>query len=270
MDKRQLAAAFRDRLRQLLEEEQGTAAFLRDTGIDRSALSQFLDPGSDRMPRAEALRRIAAARGVTTDWLLSLTNARQGVPEVATAVQIETATLPGGGSPLDAWRREAAGTKLRYVPAHMPDMPHAGVPEDGPGEALPGEAILGGFRLGEMDVEIAMPVQTLEDYAAGTGLWADRPRDVRRAHLARMAATVERAYPALRLHLYDGARVFAAPFTVFGRFRAAVYLGDVYLVVTAAEQVDAMIGLFDSLVRRADVGPDRAHLALAGLAGRST
>ena len=76
MDKREIAAAFRDRLQILLAEERGgIAGFLRDTGIDRSALSQFLDPAVDRMPRAETLRRIAEARGVTADWLLSLSNA---------------------------------------------------------------------------------------------------------------------------------------------------------------------------------------------------
>src|SRR6056297_909582 len=79
MDKREIAQGFRDRLRAILAEHSGgTAGFLRETGLDRSALSQFLDPASDRMPRAETLRRIAEARGVTTDWLLSLTNVREG------------------------------------------------------------------------------------------------------------------------------------------------------------------------------------------------
>ena len=114
MDKREIAAAFRSRLQTLLGDERGgVAAFLRDTGIDRSALSQFLDPGVDRMPRAETLRRIAEARGVTADWLLSLSNAPEGRQEVAPSVQIESAEAPGGGSPIDQWRREAAGMKLR-------------------------------------------------------------------------------------------------------------------------------------------------------------
>ena len=53
MDKREVAAAFRERLQSLLGDERGgVAAFLSYTGIDRSALSQFLDPRVDRMPRA--------------------------------------------------------------------------------------------------------------------------------------------------------------------------------------------------------------------------
>jgi transcriptional regulator with XRE-family HTH domain len=268
MDKREVAAAFRERLQALLGEERGgVAGFLRDTGIDRSALSQFLDPRVDRMPRAETLRRIAEARGVTTDWLLSLSNAPEGRQEVTPSVQIESAEAPGGGSPLEEWRREAAGMKLRYVPSSLPDM--LGLADDGPeDEARTGqpERVLGGFRLGEMDVEIAMPVQTLEDLAGGTGLWSGADARLRRRQLAHMAATCAEVFPTLRLHLFDGRTTFAAPFTVFGRIRAALYLGEAYLVVTSTDQVAALSRLFDNLVRRSVIGPERVHETLYALA----
>jgi transcriptional regulator with XRE-family HTH domain len=269
MDKRAISSAFRERLRTLLGDERGgVAAFVRDTGVDRSALSQFLSPEIDRLPRAETLRRIAEARGVTVDWLLSLTNTPAGVQQVAPAVQIEQAQDPAGGSPLDRWRHEAAGMKLRYVPSSLPDMLHLG-PEGAAPDARAGqpENVLGGFTLGEMDVEIAMPLQTLQDLAEGTGLWRGTGAALRRRQLDHMAGTCAEAYPALRLHLYDGRETFAAPFTVFGRIRAAVYLGEAYLVVTAAEQVGALTRLFDNLVRRSVVGPDRVHETLAALAG---
>ena len=226
------------------------------------------------MPRAETLRRIAEARGVTADWLLSLSNAPEGRQEVAPSVQIESAEAPGGGSPIDQWRREAAGMKLRYVPSNLPDM--LGLVEDAPAPdaatafpaALAGqpENVLGGFRLGEMDVEIAMPVQTLHDLSQGAGLWRGTDPGPRQRQLAHMAATCAEVFPTLRLHLYDGRRSFAAPFTVFGRIRAALYLGEAYLVVTSTEQVAALSRLFDNLVRRALVGPERVHDMLYELA----
>lgn len=270
MHKRAIAAAFRERLQSLLGDERGgIAGFLRDTGIDRSALSQFLDPEVDRMPRAETLRRIAEARGVTADWLLSLANAPEGRQEVTPSVQIESAEAPGGGSPIDQWRREAAGMKLRYVPSNLPDM--LGLADDEPAPDSPAlagqpEKVLGGFRLGEMDVEIAMPVQTLQDLSEGCGLWRGVDPRLRRRQLAHMAAVCAEAYPTLRLHLYDGRTTFAAPFTVFGRIRAAVYLGDAYLVVTSTDQIAALSRLFDNLVRRAITGPDRVHDLLDELA----
>lgn len=261
MDKRMLASAFRERMRLLLAEERGgVAGFLRDTGIDRSALSQFLDPKHDRMPRAETLRRIAEARGVTVDWLLSLSNAAEGRQEVTSSVAIESAQDAEGGSPLDRWRREARGMKLRYVPSGLPDMLALDVG--------PGEKVMEGFRLGEMDVEIAMPRQALVELAAGVGLWRGIDAVRRRRQLNHMAAVCAEAYPALRLHLYDGRKSFCAPFTVFGRIRAAVYLGEAYLVVNSAEQVTALTRLFDNLVRRAVIGPDRVHETLARLAHR--
>lgn len=269
MDRRMLSAGFRERLQALLGDERGgVAAFLRDTGVDRSALSQFLDPGSDRLPRAETLRRIAEARGVTVDWLLSLSNAPGGQQVVASSVQIESATYAGGGSPLDQWRREAAGMKLRYVPSNLPDMLGLG-PEGAPlGDARAGqpENVLEGFRLGDMDVEIAMPLQTLQDLSEGTGPWRGMEAEPRRRQLAHMASLCAEVYPTLRLHLYDARETFAAPFTVFGRIRAALYLGEAYLVVTSTEQVAALTRIFDNLVRRTIVGPERVHETLADLA----
>ena len=81
-----------------------------------------------------------------------------------------------------------------------------------------------------------------------------------------MAATCAEAFPTLRLHLYDGRLSFAAPFTVFGRIRAALYLGEAYLVVTSTDQVAALSRLFDNLVRRAVIGPERVHDMLYELA----
>lgn len=273
MDRREIATAFRERLRLLLGDERGDlAAFLRDTGVDRSALSQFLDPRSDRLPRAETLRRIADARGVTVDWLLSLSNAPGGRQEVAPSVQLESAQYAGGGSPLDQWRREAAGMKLRYVPSSLPDMlgfaPELPAPDAQARTGAP-ENVLEGFRPGEMDVEIAMPLQTLEDLAEGAGVWRGMAREPRSRQLAHMGEVCAEVYPTLRLHLYDGREAFAAPFTVFGRNRAALYLGEAYLVVTSNEQVGALTRLFDNLVRRAVVGPDRVHETLGRLAAEA-
>jgi hypothetical protein len=146
-----------------------------------------------------------------------------------------------------------------------------GLADDGAGPAADARAgspenVLGGLRLGDMDIEIAMPIQTLQDLAQGTGLWRGADRVLRRRQLAHMAAICAETYPTLRLHLYDGRETFAAPFTVFGRIRAAIYLGEAYLVVTSVEQVAALSRLFDNLVRRAVTGPERVHDTLHALA----
>lgn len=271
MDKRQVAGLFRMRLRHLIaSEKQSTAAFLRDTGMDRSALSQFLDDGSDRLPRAEALRRIAEARGVSVDWLLGLENAPEGRQVVTPSVQIEKMQDELGTSPLEHWRAEAWGHKLRYVPSTLPDMlslANAGDTERTGGHPRGSsvENVLEGLMPGDLDIEIAMPIQTLEDLAHQSGLFRHAPPEACRRQLEHMARICRTSYPALRLHLYDGTSTFSAPFTVYGKLRVAIYLGESYLVITAREQIISFVQRFDELVRRTLVSPDQSHETLQKL-----
>ena len=150
--------------------------------------------------------------------------------------------------------------KLRYVPSSLPDM--LGLSEDAPGgrraHRPAGERArrLPPRRDGRRDRHAGADAAGSR---AGTGLWRDTDPVLRRRQLAHMAATCAETYPTLRLHLYDGRTTFAAPFTVFGRIRAAIYLGEAYLVVTSAERVGALSRLFDNLVRRAIAGPERVQ-----------
>jgi transcriptional regulator with XRE-family HTH domain len=271
MDKRQLVQIFAERLAHLLATDtEPTAHFLRQTGIDRSALSQFLDNKTDRLPRAETLRRIASSCGVSIDWLLGLENAPEGRQEIAPSLHIEQARLEDGTTPLDNWRKEAHGHKLRYVPSTLPDL--MGLSEiplktpiyDPRGGGV--ENVLEGASLGQMDVEIAMPIQTLQDLSAQSGLWRGANIELCRRQLLIMAQTCKTAYPSLRLHLYDGSKTFSAPFSVFGRIRAAIYVGEAYMTVTSPEQVQVFSDRFDELVRRTIVSPDKVHETLENLA----
>ena len=123
MDRRQLAGEFRERFRALLAEvRDDLPGFLERSGLDRSALSQLRDPRLDRLPRAETLRRIAEATGASVDWLLALDNAREGRQEMTESSDLLSPVAADGPSPLESWRAEAAGHKVRYVPAVLPDM----------------------------------------------------------------------------------------------------------------------------------------------------
>jgi transcriptional regulator with XRE-family HTH domain len=276
MDRRHLAALFRERLHALVARSDGSLArFARETGVDRSALSQFLDPATDRLPRAETLRAIAEAKGVTVDWLLGLAKSAEGGQEIAQSVEIETALYADGGSPLDRWRREALGAKLRYVPSTMPDMLrlpavmlHELEGERAAARLEHAESVLDDALLGDLDVEIAMPLQTLEEFERGGGIWRDLPPATRRAQLEHMAARTAESYPRLRLMLYDGRRTYSAPFTVFGLYRVSIYFGNHYLVLTATDQVRAFARHFDRLVRDAVVEARDAPDLLAQAARR--
>ena len=272
MDKRILAELFRDRLRSLLSaNKSSTAEFLRQAQIDRSALSQFLSLTSDRLPRAEMLRRIASASGVSVDWLLGLENAPEGRQDYAPSLQVEVSKLDNGLTPLQSWHAEAEGQKLRYVPSSLPDMMRLSLSDKAADTEFVhrmenADNILLPSSFTNMDLEIAMPIQTLEDVSEKTGLWRNVPLESRRAQLQHMAQICEQHYPVVRLHLFDGSKTFSAAFTVFGRRRAAIYVGDAYLVLTAADQVRSFSMKFDELVRKTIISPDKAYETLAELA----
>ena len=55
--------------------------------------------------------------------------------------------------------------------------------------------------------------------------------------------------------LFDGLQRYAAPVTVFGPIRAALYLGQMYLVLSSAEHVRELTVHFDDHIRAATVQP---------------
>ena len=265
MDKRDLTDQFRDRLGQLLAADGANLAqFAREVGIDRSALSQFLDPDQARLPRAETLHRIAEAKKVSLDWLLGLSQSSETLTELAQSVEIEQAEDEQGRTPLERWYREASGYKIRYVPTSLPDLLlHESMPlfahrgeerEDRPPHSRHQLDLL---RQTQTDIECCMPFQVLRNFASGTDVWSDFPLEIRRTQLAYVRDLLAELYPNVRLFLFDERSAYSAPYTVYGPLRAAVYLGGSYLVINSVDQIHAIIRHFDNLIRHAQIGPDR-------------
>jgi len=105
------------------------------------------------------------------------------------------------------------------------------------------------------DVECANSLQALEGFARGEDIWATLdPRD--RIHqLDQMIQLCEDLYPSFRWYLYDGRQSYAGAVTVFGRRRAVLYLGQMYIVLNAEQHVLEFIKQFDELIRAAKVNP---------------
>ena len=277
MDRSETLERFRGRLTQVLEESGITrSAFAEAIGLDRSTLSQLLSPGNERLPRAETIVAIARQAQVSLDWLLGLSET--GTPGnnlVSNALEFEA----GAGLPLDErmarWHSEALGSKIRYVPTTLPDLfklpeviryeyaPYGGKVEAARLEQA--ELRLAYSRMPETDMEVCSPRQQLEEFAKGQGIWMDLPLSLRRQQLEVMAERVEELYPAFRWVLFDGLAHFAAPYTVFGVKRAAIYVGNMYLVLTGTEQIRAMGRHFDDLIRAAVVQPPDMGAHLRGL-----
>jgi transcriptional regulator with XRE-family HTH domain len=263
MDKRRLAETFRLRLTTLVARSgDNQSAFAAGIGIDRSALSQLLSGAAPRMPRAETLINIAMEHKVSLDWLLGISQDEGLASEIRQSLEIEAA--PGGfdRTLLATWHAEAAGTKVRYVPAGIPDLLRtetlidyeAGISNrDAENQHDEAQYRIDYSRRPETDMEVCMPRHTLEIFARGLGVWSGLDAVARKAQLTHMARLVDDLYPSFRLYLYDGRQRYSVPYTIFGQMRAAIYMGDMYVVLNAADAVRQLTRHFDNLIRAADV-----------------
>lgn len=275
MDKRDLADLFRDRLKALMARSgQNQSAFAAAIGIDRSALSQLLSGTATRLPRAETLLNIAAEHKVSLDWLLGLSHDEGVTGELRASLEI--AEAPGGfdRTLLAKWHAEAVGTKIRYVPAGIPDLLRTEAVIAYEAEAAEqnratqideAQYRIDYNRRPETDMEVCMPRQTLEIFAKGQGIWSDLPESIRVKQIDHMVRLLDDLYPTFRLFLYDGAKRFSIPYTIFGPIRAAIYVGGMYLVLNATQPVTILTRHFDFLIRSAEVNADEAAAFVSSL-----
>ena len=253
------------------------AAFARLAGLDRSTLSQLMTDANPRLPRAETLVAIARAAHVSVDWLLGLSQREEVGAEIIEAMlQI----APSDHLPADdrfmAWLNEAEGYRIRTVPLALPDfmktesalrLEYAAAFQDAAPARLDAvRARLDFMRRPDHDVEVCVALQSLWALAAGQEMWHGMGAEARRAQLLHMAAIYDKAYPSLRLYLYDLRDVYASPFTVFGSKRAVLFLGQAYLVLNGSDHIRMFARRFDDLIRRAVVQPHAVGRLIVGLA----
>src|SRR5687767_14997730 len=165
--------------------------------------------------------------------------------------------------------------KIRYVPAQVPDLLRtpAVIEYEYTGRSAPSpsaqlrnaEFRLDYSRRPETDMEVCMPRQRLELLAEGGGQWRRLARQARQDQLAQMADLLEELYPTFRLFLYDQLRSYSIPYTVFGPQRAAIFVGEMYLVLNATEHIRALTRHFDNLIRRAVVTAHESAAFVRGL-----
>jgi transcriptional regulator with XRE-family HTH domain len=263
MDKRHTAEIFRARLAQLHAQSGLTqSAFAAAIGIDRSALSQLTSGLNPRLPRAETLLALAARFQVSADWLLGLTEDRGIGTQTLNAVETEQALDEENRTAMERWHHEATGQKVRYVPAQLPDLMRTGAviafqaqssEQERRRLQRQTERRLHFSRMPESDIEMCMPFQTLELFAQGAGSWHGLAARDRAEQLDHIAATLDELYPAFRMYLYDGRSRFAPPMTVFGYQRAAVYAGEVYLLIRSKPLVHELARGFDGHIKNAGV-----------------
>ena len=216
MDKRERAALFRQRLSDVMAQDGvSRSALARMIGVDRSTVGQLLAEGETRLPNSQLTADAAQALGVSTDWLLGLTDRPERPGDLlAAAVSFAVANRISADEKLDEWHREAAGYKVRHVPATLPDpfktedvlrweyAAHLGRTPDQAVEAMSMQ--MDWVRSGVSDYEIAVPFHEFESFASGTGYYTGLEPDIRRRQLDLLAESCDRLFPSVRLFVGPG------------------------------------------------------------------
>jgi transcriptional regulator with XRE-family HTH domain len=265
MHKSDRADLFRTRLAERLAlTGMSRSALARETGVDRSTIAQLLASDEVRLPNAHLAAECAQALGVSADWLLGLSERPESAAEVLSAsFRMETAQRTPADEQIIAWHQEAAGRKIRHVPATLPDIlkteavlewEYAAFLDKTPEQARGAmRETTDWLRAPGSDYEICVSIDKIRSMVRGEGYWQGLSLDARAEQIDFMAEQCERLYPSLRLYFYDAKKVFSAPVSIFGRLLAAVYVGQFYLVYRDSRQVSALTEHFDTLVRESEV-----------------
>ncbi|WP_282021901.1 helix-turn-helix domain-containing protein [Ruegeria faecimaris] len=265
IDKRDRAAQFRLRLARAMEERQiSRSAFARQIGVDRSTVSQLLTDHGARLPNAHVVGSCATALGVSADWLLSLSDRPESAAELlALSLSMTEAPRALVDERIFEWHQEAAGYKIRYVPATLPDMlktrtvleweyaPHLGRTAD---QAIgASEDRLTWMRSAQSDYEIAMPMYEIDSFAHATGYYQGLSLRKRLDQIDHLLELCEQLYPRLRIYLFDAKRLYSAPVTIFGPLLCVFYAGSHYMAFRDRDRIEIFSRHFDTLVREAVV-----------------
>ena len=266
MDKRARSDLFRNRLQQAMVLSGDTQSSLaRKTGADRSTLSQILAGTSARLPNGQLVAQCAHNLGVSADWLLGLSDKPGSLEHIlAQAMTMVDAPRALIDAQLFAWHQEAAGYKIRHVPAGLPDMvkirpmleweyaPSLGHTIDL--AIASAEDRLNWMRQAQSDYEIALPLHELQGFARAEGYYRGCPKQIRIEQLKHLARLTEQLYPVMRICLFDARKIYSSPITIFGSLRAVIYLGQKYLVFRVPDRIQALSQHFDGLIRAAEIG----------------
>lgn len=265
IDKRTRARIFRTRLAEAMAlRPLSRSQLARDIGADRSTISQLLADDSARLPNAHLVGECARALGVSSDWLLGLSENPENAADIlANSLTLTEAPRALVDEQIFAWHQEAAGYKIRHVPAGLPDMlktrallrweyaPHLGRTTD---QAIgASQDRLRWMRNAGSDYEIAVPLHEMQSFARAEGYYTGLPLSIRREQIDQFLGLHEQLFPRLRLSMFDVRQVYSAPITVFGPLLAVLYMGRHYLAFRDRARIDSFTLHFDALVRETAV-----------------
>ncbi len=263
LTKQARASQFRSRLSLAMSQSNTTqSALARAINADRSTLSQALKDDGTRLPSAHMIGACASVLGVSSDWLLGLSDRPESAADLlSNSFEVSHAPRAHVDEQIFDWHREALGYKIRHVPATLPDMlktdamleweygPHLGRTTQQAINAS--QDRLEWLRNTRSEYEIAMPLCEIDSFIGATGYYTGLPTAIRLAQTEHLITLSRQLYPRLRLYQFDARRLYSAPVTIFGPLLAVLYTGGHYMAFRDRERIETFTSDFDVLVREA-------------------
>lgn len=257
------ARQFRTRLAQaMLETGTSQSGLARAVRTDRSTLSQALTDDGARLPSAHVIGACASVLGVSSDWLLGLSDRPESAADLlSNSFEVSQAPRALVDEQIFDWHREAQGFKTRHVPATLPDMLKTDAMiewEYGPQLGRTTEQAINAsrdrqdwMRNSRSEYEIAMPLYEIDSFIRGTGYYRGLPADIRLAQTDQLITLSQQLYPRLRIYQFDARRLYSAPITIFGTLLAVLYTGGHYMAFRDRQRIETLTNDFDVLIREA-------------------
>jgi len=259
------AKLFRDRLSSALKaKDLSRSALARKIGYDRSTITQLLNGDEARLPNVDLAACCAEVLGVSSDWLLGLSDFQERAADLLSAsFEFKKAARTPADEFIQECHRKAASYKIRYVPTSLPDALKTEAVLEYEYRAFlgktPKQAIvsmqdaLEHIRAPDSDIEICSRLDIILNFARGDGYWDKLPLKTRQEQLRHIIKTCEEFYPSLRLYLFDAKKIYSSPIAIYGPVLGTIYVGQFYMVLRRREQLRALNKHFDQLVRLAEV-----------------
>lgn len=263
LNKLDRARQFRTRLAQAMTDTGTSQSGLaRAIQADRSTLSQALTDDGARLPSAHIIGACASVLGVSSDWLLGLSDRPESAADLlSNNFEVSHAPRALVDEQIFAWHREAQGFKTRHVPATLPDMLKTEAMlewEYGPQLGRTTEQAINAsrdrqdwMRTSRSEYEIAMPLYEIDSFIRATGYYRGLPADIRLAQTDQLIALSRQLYPRLRIYQFDARRLYSAPITIFGPLLAVLYTGGHYMAFRDRQRIETFSNDFDVLIREA-------------------
>ena len=257
---------FQQRLQRVIQNSGlNRSSFAKSIHVDRSTLSQLLSTENLRLPRAHTVLAIAEVYQVSVDWLLGITQeGGMGANILQEALEVDESASSIFEKNLE-WHRDARGYKIRYVPTTLPDLLKTEAVAEYEFNRYDSGKIDQSVRDNQLlllqqrhpgsELETCMPIQQLESFAFGEGIWRDLPLADRRQQLQRMMDLNDELYPGFRWFLYDGKQTYSISMTIFGPKRVSLFLGKLYVIVNNIDHIRRITDRFDDLIRMAVIHP---------------